>query len=599
MGEVVSPSAQRPASSDVTVTRRADGSLLVASARTLPRIEGSLAGRLAHWAALTPDAIFLSDETGSVTFGVAERTCRRLSAYLLTLPVSAERPVMILAQNGIVHALVMLAATAVGVPAAIVSPAYAAPGAKPWTKIYRVIEQVDPGVVFVDDPHEASAIFAQIGAPAKVIGLAEAAHIANATPVAEDHLSEAACGVTLDSVAKLLFTSGSTGVPKAVINTQRMLVSNMLALSQVWPFLAERPPRLVDWLPWNHTFGGNCCFDIALWFGGSMHIDSGRPAPAAIGRTVAAIRAHRPSIYFNVPVGYELLLPILESDQAFAAEFLGNLDFLFNAGAALPSATRRRLEAASMAATGRVVAIAGGWGSTETAPFSTALSFPTKHASNLGVPIPGTTIKMVPDAGRYELRIKGPNVTPGYWRDPSSTAMAFDEEGFYRIGDAGKFADEEHPGAGILFDGRTAENFKLTTGTFVNVAAVRLSVISEGGTLISDAVVAGENRDALGLVVFVNEQACRAMLSDAGIDPPDRATMVRHPVLEAKLAALIARHNAAAGGSSMRVARFLVAAEPLCAAEDEVTDKGYINQRRVLTRRASLVDELYETGVTL
>jgi len=310
------------------------------------------------------------------------------------------------------------------------------------------------------------------------------------------------------------------------------------------------------------------------------------------------VRAHRPTLYFNVPVGYELLLPILEKDEALARDFFFGLDFIFNAGAALPSSTRARIEALVLRVTGRSANIVGGWGSTETAPFSTVLNFPTDEAANLGLPIPGTTIKMVPDNGRMELRVRGPNVTPGYWKAPELTALAFDEEGYYRIGDAGRFADAEDPSAGIVFDGRVTENFKLSTGTFVNVGALRLKAIAAGERLISDVVVVGEGRSELGLIVFANDAACRDLLGE-DLCRSWGGAVAHHPRITQRLAELLRAHNSTGGGSSMRLARFIVADGPPDPHREEITDKGYLNQRRIIANRGDLVERLFREGTTL
>lgn len=577
--------------------RQEDGVILVENSTELPEFAGSIAGRLDHWATQTPDAPFLSQGDRVITYAEVERRRRHLSARLLSLDLSPERPLMIIGENSIEHALVMLAATRIARTVAIVSPNYVASNAAPWTKFGRVESQVDPSLIFADDPAVVNDVLATIGRSVPVASLRELQWLDAIDPAPEAATDAAEAAVTLDTVAKLLFTSGSTGSPKAVINTQRMMVSNMVALSMVWPFLESTPPVMVDWLPWNHTFGGNCCFNLALWFGGHLHIDDGRPVASLVQRTAAAIRRIKPTVYFNVPIGYELLLPLLEADRDFAATFLGGLDFLFNAGAAMPPVLRQRLEAVARASTGRSVPIAGGWGSTETAPFSTALSFPTPHDGNLGVPIPGTTIKMVPSSGRYELRVRGPNVTPGYWRDPELTAAAFDEEGFYLIGDAGRLADENDPEAGILFDGRVSENFKLLSGTFVNVGGIRLAAISAGQKLISDVVVAGENRHAIGILIFPNEEACRELIGTDACAALDGKSAASHPTVAERLKGLLRAYNASAGGSSLRIARFMIADEPLQAGEDEVTDKGYINQRRVLTRRAAVIDHLFNHGI--
>lgn len=583
----------------VTAQHRLDGSVVVRTALELPPLSGNLPQRLTHWARHAPSSAYLSEGERVVTYQEAEAIRLRWSSRLLSLPLAAEHPLLILAENGINHALLMLAATAVGIPVAIVSSAYATPAAAPWNKLARVLAQIEPACIVADDTAATLRALTMIGRDIPVRSLGDMDWLERQEAVDDGARAAAEASVGLETVAKLLFTSGSTGLPKAVINTQRMMVSNMEALALIWPFLAQRPPVLVDWLPWNHTFGGSCCFNIALWFGGHMHIDKGRPVPGLIGRSIEAIRRHRPTLYFNVPIGYELLLQGLERDDQFAADFLGRLDFIFNAGAAMPASLRARLEVITRKVTGRPANIVGGWGSTETAPFATALCFPTAHAANLGIPIPGTAIKLVPQEGRYELRVRGPNVTPGYWRDPQATAAAFDEEGFYRIGDAGRFADPADPAAGIVFDGRVTENFKLSSGTFVNVGALRLAVISCGEKLISDVVVAGEGRSELGLLVFLNESACRAFLGESACAALGETPAAAHPTIAERLVSLLRSYNAKVTGSSNRIARFVVADEPPSAAHDEITDKGYLNQRRVLSRRADVIDRLYQSGIVL
>lgn len=588
----------RRAQFDVTATAGPDGSILVESALSLPTVSGSVPARLGYWSKESPDAPFLTEGERTITYGETETIRSRLSEILLAMTTDRERPLLILAENSIPHALAMLAATAVGLPVAVVSPSYASPAARPWDKLLRILGQINPELILADDPDAVADLLRMSACTARVLPIREVEFLPHDNSDGMDCLA-AEAAVTPDTVAKLLFTSGSTGSPKAVVNTQRMMVSNMLALTRIWPFLSVRRPVLVDWLPWNHTFGGNCCFNIALWFGGHLHIDKGRPTPALIGHSMDAMRRHRPTIYFNVPIGYELLLPLLEADRALAAEVLGGLDFLFNAGAAMPLPVRDRLEAVALDVCGRALPIFGGWGSTETAPFSTVLCFETRQPANLGVPIPGTVIKLVPYADRYELRVRGPNVTPGYWREPALTTAAFDDDGYYRIGDCGRFADPFEPAAGILFDGRTAENFKLSSGTFVNAGALRLAAIGAGETLISDVVVAGENRSHVALLIFANESACRAFLGDDICANASDAQVATHPRVTEHLRSLLTEYNRGALGSSTRIGRFAVAAEPPSAAHDEITEKGYINQRRVLARRAAFIDDLYKNGTPL
>ena len=578
----------------VIATHRDDGTIILQSAIDLAPITGTIPGKLAYWAHHKPDAVFLSDQERSISYAQAAGEARRISGALLALAPLIDRPIMILGENSISHAMVMLGATAIGIPTAIVSPAYVGPAAAPWNKLLRVMDQVDPWLVLADDVECAEHALASIERPILIRPLKDLEWLKQQEPASSSAIDMAAARVTPDTVAKLLFTSGSTGFPKAVTNTQRMLVSNMEAIGKVWPFLNQLPPVLVDWLPWNHTFGGNCCFHITLWFGGHMHIDKGRPTAALMDRSIAALRQYRPTVYFNVPIGYELLLPVLEKDGEFAKNFFGSVEFLFSAGAPMIASVRTRLEAIGLDMTGRLPNIVGAWGSTETAPFATVLSFPTAHASNLGVPIPGTAIKLVPEGERYELRVRGPNVMPGYWRDEAATAAAFDEEGFYRMGDAGRLADMSDPAAGILFEGRVAENFKLSSGTFVNVGALRAQIVSGCNGLVSDVVIAGEGHNQLGLLMFLNEAACLELLNEA-----DSAPFDTHPVLLDRIATLLRQHNMKATGASFKIARFLIAAEPPSAAHEEITEKGYINQRRLLSRRSALIEQLFDDGHVL
>lgn len=582
--------------------RREDGVLILRNALELAQGSAAetLPGQLRRWAIETPDALFMSEPAKrgrrTLTYGDALPAVRSLSARLLKRGLSPDRPLAILAANSINHALLMLAATNVGIPVAVVSPAYASDFARPFGKLRKVFDAVRPGLVVADAAEDVARALADIDHGQRVETLQDLAWLQVGPAASDVEIAVKEALVNGDTVAKLLLTSGSTGSPKPVINTQRMMVSNMQGLALVWPFLNERPPVLVDWLPWNHTFGGNCCFNLGLYFGGAFHIDDGKPLPAFAEKTVEALKSVAPSLYFNVPAGYEALLPWLEADKAFARHFFSNLDFLFNAAAGLPASTRQRLEAVALGATGRKPRIIGAWGSTETAPFSTVVYFENEHAANLGVPMPGVEIKLLPSGGRTELRVRGPNVMPGYWNQPEATAAAFDDEGFYCIGDAGRLVDPLHPEKGILFDGRVAENFKLVSGTWVNVGALRLALIAAAKPLVSDAVIAGEGRDAIGVLVFPNEAASRAFLEETGETVAEGEHPGRHPLVIARLRQAFASHNATQGGSSTKVRVFDVLETPPSPHDDEITEKGYLNQRAILARRADRVEALYQQG---
>jgi feruloyl-CoA synthase len=381
--------------------------------------------------------------------------------------------------------------------------------------------------------------------------------------------------ITPDTVAKILFTSGSTGTPKGVINTHRMLCSNQQSWAQLWPFVEDKPQVIVDWLPWNHTFGGNACFNMMLRNGGTLYIDGGKPAPGLVDVTARNLREISPTMYFNVPRGFDLLMPFLESDAALRKSFFRNLDVLFYAGAALPQNLWERLEKLAIAEKGGELAMLSAWGSTETAPMASCVHHLIERAGVVGNPAPGSSLKLVPAGGKLEVRVKGPNVTPGYFRREDLTREAFDEEGYYRIGDAMRFADRAAPEKGLVFDGRVAEDFKLSTGTWVHVGAVRVKLIAAGDPLIQDAVITGHDRNEIGALVFLSPAA-----KDVDV--------------QSKLKDAL-RKLSAEGGSSTHPVRLMVMSEPPSIDAGEITDKGYINQRAVLERRAALVERLHST----
>jgi feruloyl-CoA synthase len=399
----------------------------------------------------------------------------------------------------------------------------------------------------------------------------------------------AACAaVTGDSIAKILFTSGSTGAPKGVLNTHRMLAANQQMIRQAWPFLRTERPVIVDWLPWSHTFGGNHNVNMTLTAGGTLYVDGGRPAPGMFGPSVANLSDVPPTIYFNVPAGYAQLVPALEADAAFAARFFSRLRLMFNAAAALPAALRQRLEDLAVRTAGRPVPVTGSWGATETAPAVTSAHYEFTDARCIGVPLPGAEVRLVPVEGAYEIRVKGPMVTPGYFGRPDLTAAAFDALGYYRTGDAVGLADPDDPDAGLVFRGRIAEDFKLGTGTFVRVGAVRTALLS-AVPLLADAVIAGEDRAAVCALAWLNAAEAAKLL---GQEPRAEGELITDETICAELARALARHNAAAG-SAARIERLLVLARPAGLDAGEITDKGYVNQRQVLANRAALVELLY------
>jgi feruloyl-CoA synthase len=527
---------------------------------------------LIRWANETPDAVFLAERDGderwlTLTFGATLERARRIGAALLAVGGSPERPLAIVAENGIDHAAVALGAMYAGIPAAPISTGYVRAGADP-ARLRALIEVLQPFAAFVPDTPSA-ARFAAAAPHVPVVG--DAASL-DGDPAAADRAQSA---IEPDSIAKVLFTSGSTGTPKGVMITHRMLCANQTMVAQVWP-QAVQSPVLVDWAPWSHVAAGNKNFGLVLRNGGTLYVDAGKPAPEAFATTLRNLREIAPTFYFNVPRGWALLFEALERDGALATTFFSRVRILLNAGASIPEPLRARLDVLARRYAGRDIPVVSAWGLTETAPMATAVWGERPAArETIGTPVPGVEIKLAPVDDRFELRVRGPTVTPGYWRNAGATAAAFDEDGFLRTGDAGALLDESDPSRGIVFGGRLAENFKLSSGTWVNAGLLRLDVIEAGAGAIEDVVFAGADRDELTAIVFVPH----ALSSD--------------PATPQRVRAALALHNERNPASSTRVARALVAAEPPDGARGEITDKGSVNQRRVLQNRAADVARLY------
>jgi feruloyl-CoA synthase len=559
----------RYAPAEVNVEKRGDGSLLLRSPQPLKPYARAVGDWLLHWYERAPDRSFIAERKGDgwrrVSYRDALSDARRIGQALLNLGLNAERPVAILSDNSVDHALLALGAMHVGVPVAPISPAYSLMS-KDFAKLKYIFDLLKPGLVFAAEEEKFAPALAAVGARSTSVKQLLETNPGSTLELAFSRL-------TPDSIAKILFTSGSTGIPKGVINTHRMICSNQQSWAQLWPFLEDKPPVLVDWLPWNHTFGGNACFNMVLRNGGTLYIDGGKPAPGLVEVTAKNLREISPTLYFNVPRGFDLLMPMLEQDAALRQNFFRSLDMLFYAGAALPQNLWERLEKLAIAEKSGQLAMTSAWGSTETAPMASCVHFPIARAGVVGNPAPGCALKLVPTGGKLEIRVKGPNVTPGYFRRDDLTKAAFDEEGYYRIGDAMKFADPAAPEKGLVFDGRVAEDFKLTTGTWVHAGAIRVRLIAAGNPLIQDAVITGHDRNEVGALVFLTPAA-------NGAD------------IKARLS-LALKDLAAEGGSSTHPTRLLVMSEPPQIDAGEITDKGYINQRAVLERRAALVEKLY------
>jgi feruloyl-CoA synthase len=545
---------------------------------------------LEHWNRVTPHAEFLAERLPAEVGGAWRRmsysqvrdAVGRIAQGLLDLRLPRDRPVVVLSDNSIDHALLMLASMHVGRTVCTVSSAYSR--LRDTARIRSILETLQPALVYAGD--------AAVYGPAATSWKGKAPRVfstnADAVPGALAFASlraQAETGRVMDAFtlvrpqthAKYLLTSGSTGTPKVVINTHLMLTANQQQIAQVWPFLNRHRLVLLEWLPWSHTFGANHNFDMVLAHGGTLAIDEGRPVPGLIEKTVANLREVKPNFHFNVPRGFDMLLPFLESDEGFARDFFERLEGVFYAGAALPQSLWERLATAARRVRERPLWFTSAWGSTETSPAVTSVHWPIERAGCIGAPLPGVELKFVPNGGKLEMRVRGPNVFPGYRNNPEATARAFDDEGYYLIGDAGRLVDPADPRQGVAFDGRVAEDFKLLSGTWVSVGTLRVKAVSALAPLVSDAVVTGHDREEVGLLAFPGPAA------------RDLTPQALHDQVRAALAALAAE----AGGSSQRITRVLLLDEPPSVDAGEITDKGYLNQRAVLARRAALVEALY------
>ena len=588
----------------VTVGRAGDGALLLSSAEELGGYPVTVLHSLRQWAAAGQDHPLVAERGPdgawrTVSYGEAVAAADAIGQALLEFGLGPARPLLLLSGNGVNHLLMTLGALTAGIPVAPVSVAYSLQSTD-HARIKAIAELITPGAVYAEDAEAFGAALDAVsggGGAGGALPLVATGARPGATPLAE--LLATAPGpavrgayetLTPDVIAKVLFTSGSTGTPKGVLNTHRMLSANQQMIRQVWPFLDDERPVIVDWLPWSHTFGGNHNVNMMLVHGGTIYVDGGRPVPGLFDRTVANLADVPPTIYFNVPAGYAQLVPALEGDPEFAARFFSRLRLLFSAAAALPAGLRSRLEAlAARHAPDREIPVTGSWGATETGPAVTSVNFPHPDARNIGAPLPGALVKLALVEDAYEIRVQGPNVTPGYYARPDLTAEAFDAEGFYKTGDSVAFADPGDPNAGLVFRGRIAEDFKLGTGTFVRVGAVRTALLSSVPAL-SDAVIAGEDRDYVAALAWLNPAEARKLL---GRDPaPADGDLVTDPDLLRLLADTLAVYNAS-HGSAARVERLIVLARPASLDAGEITDKGYLNQRRVLAERAALVALLY------
>jgi feruloyl-CoA synthase len=587
----------------VSIDRRADGTIYLRPKTALGDYPARLTDRLHHWAATEPNRIFMAERDASggwrqITYVQLLTAARHIASGLLARGLSAERPVVILSGNSVDHAVVAFGALYAGIPFCPMSPAYSLVS-KDYGKLAFLMKLLTPGLVFADDagkfadairgnvPNETEIVVSRGEVPGREVTMLSELLASPEYP----GLDAAHDAIGPDTIAKFLLTSGSTGNPKAVINTQRMICANQVMLRETMAFLKDEPPVIVDWLPWNHTFGGNHNIGLTLYNGGSMYLDAGKPMPGGIEETVRNLREISPTVYFNVPKGYESLLPYLRDDRALRAKFFHRLHAMFFSGAAMSPYIWNSIDELAVQETGFRVPMLTGLGATETAPYFMAVSPATSRSGHVGLPVSGNEAKLVPDNGKLEVRAKGPNVTPGYWRQPELTAKAFDEEGFYKFGDALKPANPDDLNAGFDFDGRIAEDFKLASGTWVSVGPLRARFIAACAPLVRDVVIAGINRDELSALVVLDLDGCR--LINPALPQDDLAATASDPLIRGAFRERFVKFLAMSTGSSTRITRAVLLNTPMSIDRGEVTDKGSINQRAVLEHRSRLIDEIY------
>ncbi|HWP19588.1 MAG TPA: feruloyl-CoA synthase [Burkholderiaceae bacterium] len=565
-----------------------DGTFVLRSPEPLQPYARCIGEWIERWAAETPDVLALAERDAQgdwrqVTWGELRQMIGSIAQSLLGLRLAPHRPIVVLSDNSIDHVLLMLAAMHIGRVVCTVSSAYCRM-TRDYSKVHGILRTLDPALVYGADVD----VYGPAVSSARLDAVAVFSHGAESCPGAlsfdsllrtteSGQVREAFEAILPDTPAKYLLTSGSTGHPKVVINTHRMLCANQQMIAQAWRFLGREKPIVLDWLPWSHTFGGNHNLNLVLRNGGTLYIDEGRPVPGLVDKTVRNLREVRPNLYFNVPRGYDMLLPYLEADEALARDFFGRLRMVFYAGAALPQATWERLEAVARKVRDEPVWFTTAWGSTETSPAVTSAHWRLDRAGCLGLPLPGMELKFVPNGEKLELRVKGVSVFPGYRNAADLTAQAFDEEGYYKIGDAGYLLDPAHPEKGVAFNGRVSEDFKLTTGTWVSVGTLRVKVVSALAPLAQDVVVTGHDRAEVGVLVFLSP-AAREL-------PPEEVRQ--------RVASALRQLRGEGGGSSQAPTRALLLPDAPSVDAGEITDKGYINQRAVLARRAAEVEALY------
>lgn len=589
--------------SGATMAARVDGTFIIRGDEPLEAYPRMITERLVDWARRAPERVFVAKRGAdgawrSMSYAETLERVRGIGQALLGRDLTVEHPLAILSENNFEHLLLMLAGQHVGVPTASIAPAYALVSAD-FGKLRHVMSVLTPGAVFVaSGSRYRRALEAVVGRNTEIIFGADRIDWRHATPF--DTLAAtqptaavdaANAAIQPDDIAKFLFSSGSTDIPKAVINTHRMICSNQQMILQEFRFLADEPPVILDWLPWNHTAGGNHNIGMALYNGGTFYIDEGKATAAGVAATIANLREIAPTIYFNVPKGYEELLVHLRADRALREKFFSRLQFMFYAAAGMAQPLWQAYRDLARETIGERILMCTGLGATETAPMAIQWTRDSELTGVIGIPVPGVELKLVPIGAKIEARVKGPSVTPGYWRNPKLTAAAFDEEGYYRFGDAVRFVDPNDINKGLIFDGRFAEDFKMASGTWVNVGPLRTRIIHHFAPYVRDVVIAGHDRDFLGMLVVPDLEACRKLASGTAADSV--AEILRHENVTCVFTKLLESFAAEATGASNRIECAILLYEPPALDHGEITDKGSLNQRAILDHRSALVDELY------
>jgi len=586
--------------------RLADGSILVQPDEALREYPRVLTDRVHQWAKRFPNRICIAKrdargEWRQLTYGQVLDSVGRIGQGLLHRQLSADRPIAILSENDLEQFLLTYAAMHVGIPVAPISPSYSLLS-KDFNRVRHALNLVTPGLIFASDgARYGGAIGATVADDTELVVTSSPppgrkstlfSELLSSTPGSD--VEAAHLRIHPDDVAKILFTSGSTGVPRGVINTHRMICSNLQMIAQVFPFLEDEPPVLVDWLPWHHTFGGNHNIGIALYNGGTFYIDDGKPGPGLIEQTIQNLREISTTVIFNVPKGYEGLLPYLQADRALRETFFRRLQLLFYAAAGMSQAVWDAYRKLAVETCGERILMVTGLGATETAPMAIQATWETDRAGAIGIPVPGVEVKLVPRDHKLEVRVRGPNVTPGYWRQPEITQKVFDEDGFLILGDAVRFVDSADVNKGFLFDGRFSEDFKLASGTWVSVGPLRLKILSHFAPFVQDVVVTGHDRDEVGMLVFPDWTACRSLCPE--VSQASKAGILGQEAVRERFQSLLESFAKKSTGNSNRVMRAVLVEEPPSLDAGEVTDKGSLNQRAVLELRAEVVKQLYAPG---